>query len=107
MKLVIAIISNTDIEHVLAATSREGFFATRIATVGQFLKTGHTAIFVGTQEEKLDLLFDIIKKNVTKRTIKTHGVTSTVEGSLLKAPIDVEENGAVAFVIDVEQFIKL
>lgn len=107
MKLVIAILGNNDIEKVLAATSKEGFFATKIATVGQFLKAGHTAIFVGTEEDKVEKLFELIKDNVTKRTIKTHGVTSTMEGSLLNQPIDVEEHGAVAFVINVDEFRKL
>ena len=35
------------------------------------------------------------------------GVDSTLQGSLLKKPVDVEEYGAVAFVLDVDQFRKL
>ena len=51
-------------------------------------------------------LFELIKNNVTRRKIKTAGVTSTVDGSLLNQAVDVEENGAVAFVINVEDFKK-
>lgn len=107
MKLVIAIFSNKDLSKVLAVTGAEGFFSTRISTAGQFLEGGHTTVLFGVEEEKVEELFGIIKKNVTKRVLRQKGVESTIEGSLLKKPVDVEEFGAVAFVIDVEQFRKL
>lgn len=107
MKMVVVIISNKDLTNVLAATSAEGFFSTKVSTAGQFLEGGHTTILFGVEEEKVDLLFDVIEKKVTKRVIKQTGVESTLEGSLLKKPVDVEEYGAVAFVIDVEQFKRL
>ena len=46
------------------------------------------------------------KANITKRVVKTPGVTSTVSGSLLNQAVDVEEYGAVAFTINVEDFNK-
>lgn len=107
MKLVMALISNKDITKVMSALSNEGFFATRISTTGQFLADGHTAIYVGTDDEKVPHLFDVIKQNVTKRVVRQFGVESTLEGSLLKQPVDVEEYGAVAFVINVDEFRKL
>ncbi len=107
MKLVISILSNKDLSRVLAETGSEGFFSTKISTAGQFLEGGHTTVLFGVEEEKLEQLFSIIEKNVTKRVIRQKGVESTIEGSLLKKPVDVEEFGAVAFVIDVDQFRKL
>lgn len=107
MKLVIVIVSNKDLSKVLAATSAEGFFSTKVSTAGQFLEGGHTTILFGVEEEKVEILFSIIEKNISKRIVKKTGVESTIEGSLLKKPVDVEEFGAVAFVVDVEQFRKL
>lgn len=107
MKLVITIVSNKDMNKVLAATSSEGFFATKVSTAGQFLQDGHTTILFGVEDERLEMLFSIIEENVTKRVLRQKGVESTIEGSLLKKPIDVEEYGAVAFVINVEEFRKL
>lgn len=107
MKLVIVIVSNKDLSKVLAATSAEGFFSTKVSTAGQFLEGGHTTILFGVEEEKVESLFSIIEKNISKRIVKKTGVESTIEGSLLKKPVDVEEFGAVAFVVDVEQFRKL
>lgn len=107
MKLVIAIISNSDVTKVLGATSTEGFSSTKVATAGQFLQSGQTTILFGVDNDRVEELFGIIEKNVTKRVLKEKGVESTLEGSLLKKPVDVEEYGAVAFVVDVEDFRKL
>lgn len=107
MKLVIAIVSNKDLTNVLSNTSREGFFSTKISTAGQFLESGQTTILFGTEDEKVEKLFEIIEKSVTKRVLRKTGVESTIEGSLLKKPVDVEEFGAVAFVIHVDEFRKL
>lgn len=107
MKLAIVILSNKDLPNVLAVTSTEGYQSTKIATAGQFLESGQTTVLYGVDDEKVEDLLELIKNNVTKRVVRREGVESTLEGSLLKQPVDVEEFGAVAFVIDVEQFRKL
>lgn len=106
MKLVVIIISNKDAENVLNALAVNGFFATKFSTKGQFLIDGHTTILVGCEGERLDSLYSLLKANVTKRVVKTAGVTSTITGSLLNQSVDVEENGCVAFTIDIEDFNK-
>ena len=103
MKLVMAVISNKDVSKVLDAITKEGFFS----TTGQFLADGHTTLFIGTEDHKVEQLFDVLKKHVTKRVVRQAGVASTLEGSLLRQPVDVEEYGAVAFVINVDEFRKL
>lgn len=106
MKLVIVILSNKDLSNVMSATSAEGYFATKVSTAGQFLEGGHTTILFGAEDSKVEPLFSIIEKNVSKRIVRKSGVDSTLEGSLLKKPVDVEEYGAVAFTVDVEDFRK-
>lgn len=107
MKLVMAVISNKDVSKVLDAITKEGFSSARISTTGQFLADGHTTLFIGTEDHKVEQLFDVLKKHVTKRVVRQAGVASTLEGSLLRQPVDVEEYGAVAFVINVDEFRKL
>ncbi|MBQ8077674.1 MAG: cyclic-di-AMP receptor [Eubacterium sp.] len=106
MKLVMTIISNSDVDKVLAVAAREGYSATKIATTGQFLVDCHTAVIVGCDDDKVEKFYSILKDNVKKRTVKTCGVKSTLSGSFLKQEIDVEEHGAVAFTLDVEDFHK-
>ena len=105
MKLVIVIVSNKDLTNVLSSTVEEGYFSTKISTQGMFLENGQTTVLFGVKD--VEKLFDIIEKNVTKRVVRHIGVDSTLQGSLLKKPVDVEEYGAVAFVLDVDQFRKL
>lgn len=107
MKLVIVIVSNKDLGAVLSATTAEGFMSTKVSTQGQFLQSGQTTILYGVDDDRVDALFEIIEKNVTKRVVRQTSVESTIEGLLLKKPVDVEEYGAVAFVVNVEEFKKL
>ena len=107
MKLVIAIVSNQDLPKVSSATSKAGFFSTNISTKGQFLSSGHTTILFGVDENRVEELFGVLENNVSKRIVRQKGVESTLEGSLLNKPVDVEENGAIAFVINVEDFRKI
>lgn len=106
MKLIIAIISNKDVEKVLDILSKSGFQATKVSTTGQFLEGGHSCIFIGVDDNKTDEVMNLLEKTVTKRVVRQHGVKSTLSGTLLKQPIDVEEYGATAFIIDVEDFKK-
>ncbi|MCC8073022.1 MAG: cyclic-di-AMP receptor [Clostridiales bacterium] len=106
MKLIILIVSNKDLNNIISAVSVEGFFSTRISTAGQFLEGGHSTVLIGVKDDEVENLFSVIQKNVTKRVVRKTGVESTLEGSLLKKPVDVEEYGGVAFVIDVEEFRK-
>lgn len=107
MKLAIIIISNSDSEKVLNAVAVNGYSVTNISTAGQFLADGHTTLFIGCEDNKIERLYEIIRKTVTKREIKTTNVTSTVTGSLLNQAVDVEKNGAVVFTLDVSDFRKL
>ena len=93
--------------NVLSSTIEEGYFSTKISTQGMFLENGQTTVLFGVKEDEIEKLFGIIEKNVTKRVVRHVGVDSTLQGSLLKKPVDVEEYGAVAFVLDVDQFRKL
>ena len=106
MKLVITIISNADVEKVLNAVAKNGYSATKISTTGQFLVDGHTAVLIGCEDDRVEKLYQILKSSVTKRVVKTPGVKSTITGSLLNQAVDVEEFGAVAFTLNVEDFNK-
>ncbi len=83
-----------------------GYSATKISTTGQFLVDGHTAILIVCDENRVEKLFEVIKESVSKRFVKTPGVTSTIHGSLLNQSVDVEEGGGIAFVVNVEDFKK-
>lgn len=106
MKMIITIVSNKDTENVLDKLSEARFSATRVSTTGLFLEGGHSCLFIGVEDSKVDEVFEVLQGAVTKRVVRQPGVKSTLQGTLLQQPVDVEEFGGVAFVIDVEEFKK-
>lgn len=106
MKMIITIVSNKDTENVLDKLSEARFSATRVSTTGLFLEGGHSCLFIGVEDSKVDEVFEVLQGAVTKRVVRQQGVKSTLQGTLLQQPVDVEEFGGVAFVIDVEEFKK-
>ena len=106
MKLVMTVISNSDVEKVMNEIANNGYSATKISTTGQFLVEGHTAVLIVCDDERVEKLYEVLKISVSKRVVRTPGVTSTLHGSLLNQSVDVEEGGGIAFTINVEEFQK-
>ena len=67
MKMVFAIISKADEDITVTALNEAGFFATRLSTIGGFLKKTNTSVIVGTEDEKVSQVLDILKKYAGKR----------------------------------------
>ncbi len=108
MKLVLAIINNDDSAVASAALTAEGFFVTKLSTTGGFLMVGNTTLLVGTEDERVGELVDILKQYCS-----THKkVTSTADslGRGLRPdgiPPKITVGGATYFVLNVEDMGKL
>ena len=63
MKLVFAIVHDEDGPKVMEELNRNGFSVTKLCSTGGFLKAGNTTLLVGVDEENLDTVIDVIKKN--------------------------------------------
>lgn len=50
MKLIYAIVSSDDSSAVSAALTQNGFFATKLASTGGFLKAGNTTFLICTEQ---------------------------------------------------------
>ena len=105
MKLIIAIVNNDDSSTVQSALTEGGFFVTKLATSGGFLKKGNTTFFVGTN---VDSAIEIIKANAKKRVEKEPTVPPTEMGEFFTPiMVDVLVGGATVFVVDVDRFEKI
>lgn len=106
MKLIMAIVNHDDAPRVADAVMEAGFFATKLATTGGFLKAGNTTFLIGTEEEKVDEVIEIVGKHSKRRT---QLVSGAAYGAMHAAafPVEVTVGGATVFVLDVEQFKKL
>jgi uncharacterized protein YaaQ len=107
MKLVLAIVSNDDSGMVSAALTREGFSVTKLATTGGFLMAGNTTFIVGTDNDKVDQVIDIVSKQSSRRTQIVPSSTSMEAGMYSSFPVEVTVGGSTIFVLDVERYEKV
>ena len=108
MKLIISIVNNDDSNAVSTALTENGFFVTKLATSGGFLKKGNTTFFIGTNDDKVDNAIEIIKSHAKKRVVKEPAVPPTEMGEFFTPiMVDVLVGGATVFVVDVDRFEKV
>ncbi len=111
MKMVFAIISKADEDITVTALNEAGFFATRLSTIGGFLKKTNTSVIVGTEDEKVSQVLDILKKYAGKRIDEMPYVAPSMARACngVGTPyvtVPTNAGGATVFVLDVDQFEK-
>jgi len=65
MKLIIAIVKDTDNETVSHALTAEKFRVTYVASTGGFLRRGQSTLMIGVEDQQLEKAMELIRKNVT------------------------------------------
>lgn len=107
MKLVIAIIQDYDTDSFLKAVTREGLMATRIASLGGFLRTGNTTVFMGVDDEQVPLVKRLLVKHCRLRKIDIEAEhLPFVEDTDFEHVASSRLGGGVAFVARVDRFEK-
>ena len=106
MKLILAIVHDEDGNKVMTELNKQGFSVTKLATTGGFLKAGNMTLLVGTSEQNVSTVIDIIKKT-RKQIISTPVPMSGLGSGCTPYPVEVEVGGATIFVVDVERFEKV
>ena len=104
MKLVLIIIQNDDSTEAVSALTKKGFFITKLATTGAFLSSGNTTLLIGTNEERIPE----IKEVLSKTCVGTKQVAPMASAFGYGKDADEEDLGsAVMFVLNVESFEKI
>ena len=107
MKLIMAIVSGDDSSKVSRALTKGSYSVTKLATTGGVLMSGNTTFIVGTDDDKVDGVLDILHKNSKTRKQMVPTSASYGVGMFSSMPVEVQVGGAVVFIMDVEQFIKM
>ena len=108
MKLVMAIVNDEDGNVVLGELNKNRFSVTKLATTGGFLKSGNMTLIIGTEDENVQTVIDIIKsKSKRKKQITASPMPIGASASFNPYPIEVEVGGATIFVLDVDRFEKV
>ena len=108
MKMIMTIIHDEDAHRLMHQLMGGGFFATKLASTGGFLKTGNTTIFIGVEDEQVDQVLEIIKKEckTNKKVILASPPVSGFSENFISYPMEIVVGGATVFVVNVDQFLK-
>lgn len=106
MKMITAIINKRDAGEVCDALAENRFSFTKMATTGGFLKDGNATLLIGTQDEQVDEVLEIIRKHCAQRM---EAIPAVVSGMLSYGyyKTEVPVGGATVFVTPIERFEKM
>ena len=85
MKLVMAIVRDTDNDPVSRSLTNSGFRVTCVASTGGFWRRGQSTLLIGVEDDQLELALSIVRKTVTM-------------------PTETDKSQTAIFVVKVEQF---
>lgn len=106
MKLVLAIVKDEEAFDIMTTLNNAGYSVTKLASTGGFLKIGSTTLISGVDDEKVDNVIELIKKQAHSRTQFTSNSNLSSSNNYSQA-VEVTIGGATIFVLDVDQFIKI
>lgn len=112
MKMIFAIVRSSDADHVVRHLSREGYFVTRLSSEGGFLRQGNVTLMSGVQDDQVDRVIEIVKKECGPHQRVTVNVPHVSESGAIvnyaaAAPMTVELGGATIFVVDITRFERI
>ena len=105
MKLVMAIIKDDDAVNVTNALGKAGFFVTKLATTGGFLKSGNTTLISGVDDSRVGEAVGIFEKEC-KSALEQNLSPYDSTGAFMPYPVEVKVGGATIFVLNVDEFFK-
>jgi len=106
VKLIIAVVQDQDSHKLMNALVRENFRATKLASTGGFLRVGNTTFLIGVEDERVEEVLEIIRKNCESREqlISPLPPLGGHAESYVPYPVEVQVGGATVFVLPVEAF---
>lgn len=104
MKMLLAMISNDDVNEVTERLAKNCFSSACIARNRSFLNAVTTTLVIPVEDSHLDEALHIIQDICSARKASFINSNSTsVDGVILTA----EDGGGAVFVLDVEKFVRL
>jgi uncharacterized protein YaaQ len=98
MKLTLTIVRDDDADKTVEALVAHGFYVTRLASTGGFLRKGNSVLLSGVEDDQLDEMVKVIQSH-------TEIHMQPPMAHLLQEKAQVSR--AVVFVLGLEQLLKL
>jgi uncharacterized protein YaaQ len=104
-----AIVQDDDAYGITDLLNEKGFYVTKLATTGGFLRSGNTTLICGADESRIPQLIDVIEKKCRSRKQITSVNTTHVNATenYVPYPVEVSVGGATIFVLNVEEFKRV
>lgn len=106
MKLIIAIVHDEDAHELAHALNMRQIGMTKLSSTGGFLRAGNTTLLIGVEEDRVDLVLEVIQKNCKRRKELTTTSSMLSEAGFMAMPLEVTVGGATVFILDVDQHHK-
>ncbi len=109
MKLILAIVQEKDSRRLMEGLIKAEFQATMLASTGGFLREGNSTILVGTDDDKVDAVLDVIQRTCHVREQLVSPLPPVVEpvDSYISYPVKVQVGGAIVFVLNIDRMVKI
>ena len=117
MIMILAIIQARDSFETITELNKQGFYVTELSTTGGFLKQKNATLLIGTEVEKKDQVYAILKEKAGQRqeadysasicTPSTgYGLSNHLVSSVAPTPVMRTVGGVTTFVVDLKGIEK-
>lgn len=105
MKLIMAIVQDIDADPAMETLTKAGHRVTRIASTGGFFRMGNTTLLIGSEDEQVSPIIDVLRQVCKERT-RVMPVNFDPSEAILSAGAytEVPVGGATILVFNVERF---
>ena len=109
MKMLIIIVEDNDAFAVIDELNEKGFYVTKLASTGGFLRSGKTTLICGVNKDRIPDLVEIVKKKckVRKQLASSDLMNLGTTDTHISFPIEISVGGATIFSLNVEEFIRV
>lgn len=108
MKLIITIVQAYDSDRFLRAVTDAGFGATKINSVGGFLRMVNSTVLIATDKERIPEAIRLIRQTAQRRVeVKMDAAEAEYSDWISAGLHDVEVGGAVVFVMPMDALYRI
>jgi uncharacterized protein YaaQ len=109
MKLVVCVVHNRDRNRLADELLKAGFKFTVIGSTGGFLREGNTTLLSGVEDDDLPSFKQIVGDHCCSReqVVTMAPFEGPPGGALLPGAVKVPVGGAVMFVLEVSEFLRI
>ena len=109
MKLILAIVPDIDCPNLMEALNKEGYYVTKLASTGGFLKSGNTTLMIGVASEQVQTVIDVIRSKCEgRKKVMVNSAPAMMDSKgAAPFPVEVDVGGATLFVLNIDRFEKI